>query len=149
MGSQPLHRHWGKLHRLSTENGTLPVDLATQVARMARMSSELSVILAVSTPNVLKTTFLWGAIVLAGAVVLGVALLILRRKCHPSSDRPDQKAGFSMANLDRMRDNGEIYPEEFRALRAAALGATPVKNKGSASSSRGVAVDDEDNAAVE
>ena len=81
-------------------------------------------------------TLLLDLAVVAGVVVMGFVLLLLRRKYHPKYAADEDDTGFSMDRLERLRREGEISDEEFRRLRRVALGLDiPAAQADNASSS--------------
>lgn len=55
-------------------------------------------------------------ILLALVFVGGFGILLLRRKLYSSRDEPPE-VGFSLSDLRKMRDRGEITPEEYEITR--------------------------------
>lgn len=67
----------------------------------------------------------WGAVLMAAALLLGGGVVALRRRAVSREDESPQI--FSLGELRRMRDSGEITEEEFESLRTrviAHLGGT-------------------------
>ena len=87
---------------------------------------------------------IWCVALLAAVAVLGVALLVIRRKYRPGSgDRPEP-AGFDIEQLESMLASGQISPEEFRVLRRSALGLDCGAGSGNNAPSSGGGDDDDD-----
>ena len=69
---------------------------------------------------------LWGSIGLVMVLLLGLALMWFRRKYHPGGMLDEKRtSSFSMRSLEEMRAGGMISDDEFRRLRAGALGLEP------------------------
>lgn len=66
--------------------------------------------------------FLGGALVLAGALGLGVVLAWVRRQAGKRLQNELSK-GFTIDDLERMRASGQISEQEFRLLRKTAMRA--------------------------
>jgi hypothetical protein len=62
----------------------------------------------------------WVGLLIVAVMVLGAAILVLRRNVLSRGGPADQSPGF-MEDLRRMRDRGEITPEEFEAARRAMI----------------------------
>ena len=83
-------------------------------------------------------------VVIAAIFVLGVVVLVLRRRFHPGVMRPEEQVGFSLDRLEKLRAAGTIAEEEFKVLRRAALGLdNRARNSHNGSSSEGGVGDDE------
>ena len=67
---------------------------------------------------------IWGAALLLAVLALGVFVLVMRRKMLSRSAVKASEA-FSIADLKAMRASGQLTDEEFKQLRAAALGLAP------------------------
>jgi len=66
---------------------------------------------------------IWGSTGVVMVLMLGFALLWLRRKYHPAGSSGDnQISSFSMRSIEEMRAGGMINDDEFRRLRAVSLG---------------------------
>ena len=81
---------------------------------------------------------IWGGVAMVAVLLLGFGMLWFRRKFHPDSVlREDTPASFSIENIEKMRADGIISDDEFRCLRAGALGldAPKVDNDNSTLSS--------------
>ena len=69
---------------------------------------------------------LWGSIGLVMVLLLGLALMWFRGKYHPGGMLDENRtSSFSMRSLEEMRAGGMISDDEFRRLRAGALGLEP------------------------
>lgn len=64
----------------------------------------------------------WCMIVAVGVALLGVALMMLRRRMRSRGVGAEFESGFSIEALEAMRCDGQIDEAEFKALRRAALG---------------------------
>jgi Short C-terminal domain len=72
------------------------------------------------TPESRTTLFEQLAILIIIVVVGGIFIMMLRRKLTAQNvDEGDQ--GFSLSDLRKMRDRGEITPEEYEATRARVI----------------------------
>jgi len=68
----------------------------------------------------------WGSIGFVVVLLLGFALLWLRRKYHPENISMETSTlSFTMQSIEEMRDAGVIDDDEFRRLRVSSLGLTP------------------------
>jgi hypothetical protein len=66
-------------------------------------------------------TLIWAGVFGGALMVLGAALLYIRRRFNLKYYE-SQDAAFRMEDLERMRESGEITEDEFRTLRKVALG---------------------------
>jgi hypothetical protein len=75
--------------------------------------------LAQITPEHRNSVLLALGILLVVVIIGGIAILIFRRHVTGQSptDRPSD-GGFLLSDLRKMRDNGEITPEEYERTRA-------------------------------
>ena len=75
---------------------------------------------------------LWGGVLLLAVLVLGVFLLVMRRKMLAEAE---SSSAFSIEDLEAMRKSGHLSDEEFRQLRTVAMGvALPIAEKPQAAS---------------
>jgi len=82
-----------------------------------------------------------GGLVMAGALVLGIILLLARRR-HRQFMADDSPTTFSLKDLEAMRDAGQISREEFSRLRRIAMGLGETGEKGKSLSSAPGELDD-------
>lgn len=66
----------------------------------------------------------WSVLLLAVAVIVLVAIAMLVRRFMLSSDEPDHTPGFTLAEMRRLRDAGELSDEEYERVRSALVGQT-------------------------
>ncbi len=89
--------------------------------------------------------FLWGGVLVAALLVLGFFVLMARRKMLARSGVAASEA-FSIEDLAAMRASGQLSDEEFKQLRAAALGMAPPTQPIMASTDESVAATSEESA---
>jgi len=94
-------------------------------------------------PPGVGAAIIWCLVVMAATVLLGAAVLIVRRRFHPAAQEQDRQAGFSIDHLERMRDGGQISDEEFSSLRRATLGLDADGATGDNARSSGCGEDDD------
>ena len=98
------------------------------------------------------TTFrliLYLCLVMLAVLVLGFGLKYLRRRFHTSPPERPTGPGFTMDDLERLRDAGELTDAEFKRLRSrvlevAALAPDKEQSAGEDSSLRPPAGDDDE-----
>ena len=70
--------------------------------------------------NVLEIV-LWGGVLVVALVILGIFVLVVRRRLLARAEAEVGEA-FSIDDLETMRASGHLTDEEFKQLRAVALG---------------------------
>ncbi|MFP4106792.1 MAG: hypothetical protein ACLFVU_11970 [Phycisphaerae bacterium] len=64
---------------------------------------------------------IWGTVLILILVAASIFIAWLRRRWQYAQD-VRESAGFDMEELQRLREKGELSPEEFRVLRRTVLG---------------------------
>lgn len=75
------------------------------------------------TPAMAKV-LIWCAVLLAAAIVLGVAALWLRRRLLSEEDADPVSMGFTLTDLRRMHEEGQLSDEEFDFARRKMVAKT-------------------------
>ena len=65
---------------------------------------------------------LWFAVLMAAVLILGAAVYILRWMALSRSDK--HNTGFTIEQIERLRNEGALTEEEYRLARRSALGLT-------------------------
>ena len=76
---------------------------------------------ATGEPNNVLQVVIWGAVLLLAVLAIGIFVLVARRRILDRAEA-DRANAFSVEDLAAMRASGQLTDEEFRQLRAAALG---------------------------
>jgi hypothetical protein len=69
---------------------------------------------------------IWGGVVIALALALGVAMMLLKRTLRQFTRAAP--VGLTIQQLEEMREAGRITEEEFRALRRSVVGGPAEKS---------------------
>ena len=72
-----------------------------------------------ATSQDMAELLLWGVVLIGLLVALGCVVMWVRRKMKAS---PASEEAFSIKQLERLRESGQLTDEEFRQLRLIALG---------------------------
>jgi len=64
---------------------------------------------------------LWGGVLVVALLVLGIFVLIVRRRLLARAEAAGGEA-FSIGDLETMRATGQLSDEEFKQLRVTAMG---------------------------
>ena len=65
----------------------------------------------------MRAVLLWGGLLLVVGLAVGVGIMALRRRVLPKEENPPDQV-WSLQDLRRMRESGELSEEEFETLRA-------------------------------
>ncbi|MBN1436999.1 MAG: hypothetical protein JW936_07980 [Sedimentisphaerales bacterium] len=64
-------------------------------------------------------SLIWIAITVAALMVLlGVAIVVFRRLFGPNRTYQDHSTTFTLADIEKMKDQGQISAEEYEGLKA-------------------------------